>query len=159
MISLADATDLLAREALALDRRDWDGWLSLYTEDAVYWVPAWRDEASPTDNPDTELSLVYYKGRHNLADRVWRLQSGLSVASVPLLRTVHQVTNVLVECNDCVTAAFAVHCFNTRRQTQHMFFGRYDYRVESLEGQWIIAQKKITLLNDRIPTVADVYML
>lgn len=159
MITLAEATDLLTREALALDRRDWDAWLAFYVEDAVYWAPAWRDEVETTADPDSELSLIYYQGRHNLEDRVWRIRSGLSVASSPLPRTVHQVTNVHVEPAGTVTAAWAVHQFNARRQSQHSFFGRYDYQVRRDAGAWRIAEKKITLLNDRIPTVADIYSL
>lgn len=159
MITLAEATDLLTREALALDRRDWDAWLALYVEDAVYWAPAWRDEVATTADPDAELSLIYYQGRHNLEDRVWRIRSGLSVASSPLPRTVHQVTNVHVDAAGTVTAAWAVHQFNVRRQSQHSFFGRYEYQLRRDDGAWRIAAKKIILLNDRIPTVADIYSL
>jgi benzoate/toluate 1,2-dioxygenase subunit beta len=159
MITRAEATDLLAREALALDRREWDAWLALYTDDAVYWVPAWADEVTMTSDPDRELSLIYYKDKHNLEDRVWRVKSGLAVSSVPLSRTVHQVTNVLVEPDGGVCATWAVHQFNAKRQTQHSFFGRYEYRVAQVDGDWKIACKKIILLNDRIPTVADFYSL
>jgi benzoate/toluate 1,2-dioxygenase subunit beta len=159
MISLADANDLLTREALYLDRRDWDAWLALYADDAVYWVPAWRDEVTQTSDPDAELSLIYYQGKHNLEDRVWRVKSGLSVASSPIPRTVHQVTNIMVDSDGAVHAAWAVHQFNVRRQSQHSFFGRYEYHVMASKGAWKIAMKKIILLNDRIPTVADFYSL
>ena len=36
-----DVSDLIYREATLLDRHRWDEWIQLYTEDAVYWVPAW----------------------------------------------------------------------------------------------------------------------
>jgi len=159
MITRAEAEDLLAREALALDRRDWEGWLSLFVEDCCYWMPAWRDEENPTEDPETELSLIWYKGKHNLADRVWRVQSGLSIASVPLMRTSHHVSNLLVEGEDRVTASFAVHVHNPKRRADHVFFGRYEYRLVREEGAWRIAEKKILLMNDRIPAVADFYML
>jgi benzoate/toluate 1,2-dioxygenase subunit beta len=159
MITLDEATDLLTREALYLDRREWDAWLALYLDDAVYWAPAWQDETTPTSDPDTELSLIYYHGKHNLEDRVWRVQSGLSVASSPVPRTVHQVTNVFVGEDATVHAAWAVHQFNARRQTQHSFFGRYEYQLLNDGGGWKIVMKKIILLNDRIPTVADFYSL
>ena len=163
VISQREATDLLSREALHLDRRAWDDWLALYTTDAVYWAPAWRDEVTPTADPDTELSLIYYAGRHNLEDRVWRLRSGLSVASETLPRTVHAVTNVLVEEASeglaKVTAAWTVHQFNAVRQSQHVFFGRYDYALRYDDSGWRIAAKTVLILNDRIPTVADFYSI
>jgi benzoate/toluate 1,2-dioxygenase beta subunit len=159
MISWAEAHDLVSREALALDRKDWDGWLALFDVDCTYWMPAWRDEETPTENPDRELSLIWYKGKQNLEDRVWRVKSGLSIASVPLMRTAHQVTNVLVEGEDAISASFVCHVHNVKRRSDHAFFGRYEYRVRRGETDWLIASKKILLMNDNIPTVADFYML
>ncbi|MBK8630481.1 MAG: aromatic-ring-hydroxylating dioxygenase subunit beta [Sphingomonadales bacterium] len=159
MIGRDEVHDLLAREALCLDRRDWDGWLSLYTDDCSYWMPAWRDEENPTDNPDRELSLIWYQGKHNLEDRVWRVKSGLSIASVPMLRTAHQVSAILIEGPDTVSASFACHVHNVKRRTDHCFFGRYEYRLVHEGDALKIAAKKILLMNDNIPTVADFYML
>jgi 3-phenylpropionate/cinnamic acid dioxygenase small subunit len=150
---------LLYREALALDRRDWDEWLVLYEEDAEFWMPAWRDEMEPTTDPQSELSLIWYQGRTNLEERVWRVRSGLSVASTPLPRTVHAVTNILVEGGDRVAASFTVHTYDVRAQRTHVFFGRYEYRLRETNAGWRIAAKKILLLNDVIPTVVDFYMI
>lgn len=163
-LSATEAEALLYREARLLDERQWDAWLELFTEDAVFWAPAWRDEASPTSDPNTELSLIYYEGRSNLADRVWRLRSGLSIASTPLARTAHAVTNVEVGETDradevTVHASWTVHLFNPRRKTQHAFFGRYEHRLRHEGAGWRIARKKILLLNDYIPTVVDFYCL
>lgn len=160
-LTRSDAEELAYREAQLLDRSDWDAWLQLYLEDAVFWVPAWRDELTPTSDPDRELSLIYYQGRRNLEDRIWRIQSRQSVASQPLPRTVHSVTNVLVEqAGDdwgSVSAAFVVHRFDVRSEQAHAFFGRYEYRLERRDQAWRIARKKVLLLNDTIPTVLDVY--
>ena len=158
-----DAERLLYLEAHLLDERRWDEWLDLYTEDAVFWTPAWRNEDEPTASPDTELSLIYYEGRANLADRVWRLRSGLSVASTPIQHTAHAVSNVLLETATDQTAkvksSWATHVFNPRRKAQHAFFGRYEHDLRREEGRWRITRKKILLLNDYIPTVVDFYML
>ncbi|MBF9151536.1 aromatic-ring-hydroxylating dioxygenase subunit beta [Novosphingobium jiangmenense] len=156
----SEAKDLLYREALLIDSGRFDEWLALYAEDAEFWMPAWRDETTPTQDPDRELSLIYYKGRRNLEDRLMRLTSGLSTASSPLPRVVHQVTNVLVmsaaERVMDVSAAFTCHRFDVRMNRADCFFGRYEYNlVQSADG-WRIARKKIILLNDTIPTVVDI---
>jgi len=160
-IARAQAEDLLYREALYLDRRDWDRWLALYRVDAVFWVPAWRDEATTTADPDSELSLIYYAGRRNLEDRVWRIRSGLSVASTPLPRTVHAVSNVLLDGEEQglpkVTASFTVHRYDVRSDRTHVFFGRYDYLLRREDDAWLIQRKVAFLFNDVIPTVLDVY--
>ncbi|MGH8009274.1 MAG: aromatic-ring-hydroxylating dioxygenase subunit beta, partial [Candidatus Binatia bacterium] len=93
---LARCVDLLYREAAYLDERRWAEWLALYTEDAEFWVPAWDDEDRPTDDPRAQLSLIYYSNRAGLEDRVWRIESGLSPASIPLARTCHLVTNAQI---------------------------------------------------------------
>jgi len=156
-----EAEDLLYREALSLDRREWDAWLELYAEDAVFWMPAWRDETEPTADPEAELSLIYYRGRRNLADRVWRVRSGMSVASAPLPRSVHAITNVLIEGSVGdraeVSASFTVHRYDVRSERSHVFFGRYEYALVREASGWRIAAKKILLLNDVIPTVLDFY--
>jgi benzoate/toluate 1,2-dioxygenase beta subunit len=162
-LSRADAEDLLFREVQCLDRREWDAWLSLYEEDCEFWMPAWRDEINPTSDPDSELSLIYYRGRRNLEDRVWRLRSGTSVASSPLPRVVHGVTNVVVGPSSAeeaqVGANFTVHLFDTRAQRTHVFFGMYEYVLRRTSVDWQIASKKIILLNDVIPTVVDFYTI
>ncbi|MEH3108011.1 MAG: aromatic-ring-hydroxylating dioxygenase subunit beta [Sphingomonas fennica] len=159
----AEAEELLYREALHLDRRAWDAWLALYTEDCTFWMPAWANETTPTTDPEAELSLIYYRGRRNLEDRVWRLRSGQSVASTPLPRTVHAVTNVLVEeageAEARTAASFTVHRYDVRSDRAHVFFGRYEHRVVRQGGEWRIAAKTIYLLNDVIPTVVDVYSI
>ena len=60
--------DFLYREARLLDDKAWDEWLTLYCEDVEYWMPAWDDDGQPTDNPNTELSLMYYARRDGLGE-------------------------------------------------------------------------------------------
>lgn len=160
-LTRAEAEDLLYLEAACLDRGEWDAWLGLYAGDATFWMPAWRDETEQTQDPDSELSLIYYRGRRNLEDRVWRLRSGLSVASTPLPRVVHGITNVRIEEQDGATAhvsaSFTVHLHDVRANRTHVFFGRYEHQLRREAAGWLIAAKKIILLNDVIPTIVDFY--
>ena len=158
------AATLLYQEALYLDEQRWDEWLGLYLPTARYWVPAWKSEGETTSDPDREISLIYYESRAGLEDRIWRLKSGQSIASNPLRRTAHAVTNVLVGDQTApgeveVKATFSVGVFDPRGKTSHVFFGRYLYRLTFTEDGWRIGSKTIVLLNDQIPAVADVYML
>lgn len=162
-INDAEAAAFLYREALWLDRGEWDAWLDLYLPDAVFWMPAWRDETTPTADPERELSLIYYEGRRNLEDRVWRARSGQSVASTPRPRVVHAVTNVLIERAQgdeaAISSSFATHLYDRRSERTHIFFGRYEHDLRRTADGWRIARKKILLLNDVIPTVVDFYSI
>ena len=157
----AEAAALLYREGLLLDRLDLEGWLDLYTSDCLFWMPAWRDDGTQTDDPDRELSLIYYRGRRNLEDRVQRIRSGLSVASAVMPRVAHMIGNVLAEPIDDtavrVDSSFIVNVQDVRTGRSHAYFGRYEHALRREEGGWKISRKVIRLMNDIVPTMLDVY--
>jgi 3-phenylpropionate/cinnamic acid dioxygenase small subunit len=163
MSALAEASALLFAEAAALDERRWEDWLALFTEDCLYHVPAWRDEVTPTTDPRTEISIIHCAGRAQLAERVQRITGGRSVASLPPPRTAHVVGNVmLVEASDAalrVKSVWASHVFNVKRQDQHVFFSRVEHTLVRQDGAWRIARRHALLLNDRLPTMLDIYSL
>lgn len=158
----AEATELLYREAHYLDAQRWDDWLALYREDAEFWIPAWKDVHALTESPDREVSLIYYSARAGLEDRVWRVRSGLSVASLTLPRTAHAISGVVLDGRTTegaleLRSTWTCHVYDVERGSQHVFFGRYEHRLRSDSGGWLIAAKKIVLMNDRIPTMIDFY--
>ncbi len=159
------AADILYREGLYLDRRDWDAWLELYSEDAEYWVPAWRNEDQVVEDPDTEVSMIYHASRVSLEERVLRVRSGKSVTTRPLPRTTHFVSNLLAAPESGpakaieVTASWMVQLFHPRAARQDTLFGHYQYRLVSQQGRWRIRRKRVVLMNDRIPTLIDFYCL
>ncbi len=156
------AQALLVREALLLDRRRWDDWLAMYDPAALFWVPSWRDDEHLVEDPNKEVSLIYHEGRAALEDRVWRLQSGRSAASTPILRTLHSVTGVLLDGgpdDPTACANWTCHVYDPKHHKQHVFFGRYEMRYAGDGGKWRIVQKKIVLLNDYIPTMIDFYCI
>jgi len=160
-LSPVDAATFLAREALLLDRLDFDPWLALYTSDCLFWMPAWRDDGTQTEDPDRELSLIYYRGRRNLEDRVQRIRSGFSVASAVMPRVAHMIGNVLAETvNDGrmrVDSSFIVNVHDVRTHRSHAYFGRYEHELLLDDGSWKISSKIIRLANDIVPTMLDIY--
>ena len=153
------AIDLVDREGLLLDDKDWDAWLALYAEDAEYWIPAWDDEHTLTSDPSRELSLIYYASRAGLEDRIYRIRTELSLASHPLPRTVHMTSNHQVEEDEAglvrVRSNWATHSY--RLETAHTFFGTQIHRLRSDGADLRIAARKIIVANDRIPNVLDIY--
>ena len=157
-----EVSELVYREATLLDRRLWDDWIGLYTEDAVYWVPAWRNEEETTDDPETQLNMIYLRNRGGLEDRVFRIESRDSYASVPLDRTVHVVGNVLVEKveGDTVTAwaNCIVHVYGTKKGPTTRA-SLYDFTLRRANGGLKIVRKKITFIDDRLQGAVDFYHL
>jgi benzoate/toluate 1,2-dioxygenase beta subunit len=156
-----DAAAFLYREALLLDRGDFDAWLDLYTDDCLFWMPAWRDDGTQTEDPDRELSLIFYRGRRNLQDRVQRIRSTVSVASKVMPRVSHMVGNVLAEVINSATvrveSSFIVNVQDIRTRRSHAYFGRYEHELRQEGDAWKISQKIIRLMNDVVPTMVDIY--
>ena len=158
---LSHCADLLYQEAAYLDERRWAEWLALYTEDAEFWLPAWDEDGRPTDDPQSQLSLIYYSSRAGLEDRVWRIQSGLSPASSPLIRTCHLITNVritdMVNDHPLVSSHWQVQIYRPEKQQTSSYFGFYQHVLRPYGGSLQIAKKKIILLNDVVESVLDIY--
>ena len=75
------AADLLYREALHLDRQEWDQWLALYADDVVYWVPSWKSEDQLVSDVRREVSLIYHDSTVGLRERIHRIRTRRSASS------------------------------------------------------------------------------
>ena len=159
----AVASRVLALEGLHLDRQDWDAWLALYADDVEYWVPAWKSESELVSDVQREVSLIYHTTRVGLEERLMRIRSRKSVTAMPMPRTAHAVSNVLVHEStpDRIdgTASWVVHEYDPRTTKTHVHFGLYEFTLRHAGNQWKIARKKTVLHNDMIPTVIDFYNL
>ncbi len=159
-LTLPEAEAVIYREARMLDEQRFTEWLELFTEDVLYWMPAWKDDTTRSSDPDRELSLIYYRGKDNLKDRVDRMTSGLSPVSRILPRVVHSVTNVMIDeaagDRGTVFSSFVTHAFAPRTDKVSVHFGQYQHGLVRMDGKWLIERKIIHLANDLIPTVLDV---
>ncbi|MBX9757175.1 MAG: aromatic-ring-hydroxylating dioxygenase subunit beta [Beijerinckiaceae bacterium] len=156
----AIAQRILFEEARALDEQRFDDWLALYARDAIFWVPAWTDEGRLTSDPETELSLIHCT-RAQLAERVGRVEGGRSMASSPLPRTAHIVSNLIVEAASddrmTVRSVATTHAFNIKRRATTTAFALVTHELGREGDAWLIARKTIALQNDYISTMMDFY--
>jgi benzoate/toluate 1,2-dioxygenase beta subunit len=156
-----EVCSLLASEALFLDEQRFREWLDLYAEDAVYYVPAWQSEDKLTDDPKTQLSLIYIPSRNGLEERIFRIESRDSFASLPLDRTTHLTTNVLLTGGDSeqveVSANWLVHSVGARGDATRG--GRYRYTLRRIDGVLRIARKVTIMIDEKLEGTVDVYHL
>ncbi|KTT72241.1 MULTISPECIES: benzoate 1,2-dioxygenase small subunit [Sphingomonas] len=149
----------LYREARLLDDRQWDEWLECYAPHAVFWMPAWDDDDMLVEDPQREISLIYYPDRTGLEDRVFRIKTERSGASMPEPRTNHTVSNVeiLGEADGQMQVRFNWHTLSHRYNETLSFFGTSFYTIDTTGAQPLITNKKVVLKNDYIRQVIDVY--
>ncbi len=161
-VSTAGVAEFLYREARLLDARRFGEWVDLFCEDAVFWAPAVGMDGAHNTEPETSLNFIYMVGRPALEARVFRVESGGSLASNPLPHTRHLVTNVMVDSDGPTeVAAFAntqVVAFCESRG-QQILNGSYEYILRKDNDRLLIARKKILLLEYVIDGYFDFFTI
>jgi benzoate/toluate 1,2-dioxygenase beta subunit len=161
-LSVGDVQQFLHCEARLLDDRDWDGWLALYAPDVEFWMPAWDDDDKLTEDPQSEISLIWYGNKGGLEDRVFRIRTERSSAtSLPEPRTSHNISNVeIVEQGAGVCKVrFNWLTLSYRYKTVDTYFGTSFYTLDATGPQPRITRKKVVLKNDYIHHVVDIYQI
>ncbi|MCJ2141580.1 benzoate 1,2-dioxygenase small subunit [Methylobacterium sp. E-066] len=158
-LSYQQIAEFLYRESRLLDDRRWDEWRDCYAPDASYWMPAWDDDDTLVEDPRKHISLIYYSDRGGLEDRVFRIKTERSGATMPEPRTSHNITNieVLGEADGAIDVRFNWHTLCFRYKNTDSFFGTSFYRIDPNGERPVIKSKKVVLKGDYIHQVIDVY--
>lgn len=119
---LHDVSQFLYREADLLDRRDFHGWLELFADDGVYWVPSSADQ---TDFKG-QVSIVL-EDKLILRMRVDRLNNPQAQATMPQFGTVHFVSNIFLdgdESDSLIRVRSCVALSDANEQREMLLTGR-----------------------------------
>ena len=160
-VTRPEAEDLLFLEAELLDAWDLDTWLTLYTEDCHYVVPA---TDTRDGDPTTDLVLID-DDRLRMTLRVERLNSRKAHREYPHSSCRHLVTNVRVgapegtsdEPEVPVRANFVV--WRARNGKDVTFVGSYEYRLVERDGQLLIRSKRVLLDMTSLRPANDVAII
>lgn len=159
-LTIEEIKAFLYAEARCLDDRDWDGWLAHYAPNATFHMPAWDDDDLLTEDPQSEISLIYYGSKQGLEDRVFRIRTERSSAtSLPEPRTSHNISNVeiLEQQGSIVKLRFNWFSLSFRYKTTDSYFGTSFYTLDVSGERPLITAKKVVLKNDYIHHVVDIY--
>ena len=146
LLLVREVEEFLFLEARLLDERRFDDWLALFTDDAVYWVPARPSQQSASE----ELS-IYYEDRNLMDVRVRRLQHADTHAQIPPSRTRHVVGNVVIDNDDAGDDGLEVRSklvmFEYRDDRQVVFAADCRHALRRDGGGFRIASKRVDLVN------------
>jgi benzoate/toluate 1,2-dioxygenase beta subunit len=158
-INITDVNSFLFYESRLLDDEQWDEWLTLYHEDVEFWMPSWDDDDQLITNPQEEISLIYYPSRAGLEDRIFRIKTERSSATMPDTRTSHNINNVEIESHDgdLITVRFNWVTLSHRYKTNYTYFGMSRYVIDFSGDKPLIKKKYVVLKNDYIHQVIDIY--
>jgi len=159
MLSYPELQAFVYAEARALDEHRWADWLACYADDAEFFMPSWDDDDKLTTDPQNEVSLIYYPDKQGLEDRVFRIQTDRSSATMPDTRTGHAINNLEVLSQDdkqCVVAFnWTTHSF--RYDIVDVYFGSSQYTLDTSGERPLIKRKYVVLKNDYIHHLLDIY--
>lgn len=158
-VSIEQVCSFLYHEARCLDDDQWDEWLACYHPEASFWMPAWDDDDTLTTDPQREISLIYYPNKGGLEDRVFRIKTDRSSATMPDTRTSHNLSNIEIEGQEgsLVTVRFNWITMSHRYKTNYTHFGMSRYTIDFSGSQPLIRSKYVVLKNDYIHHVIDIY--
>ncbi|WP_213455078.1 aromatic-ring-hydroxylating dioxygenase subunit beta [Rhizomonospora bruguierae] len=157
------AEALVYREARLLDDLELDEWLTLFTDDGIYWVPI--DENAPVD----ESVSIIYDWPLRREERVRHLLDIPFPAQSPRSRTMHLVSNVesvkqesgeyLVRTNQIIHEIRVGDFSQVGLGVVNVLAGQVHYTVRIVNGNPLIAMKKVLLLNREMPQGNLTFML
>ena len=151
----------LYAEARAQAEKRWADWLDFYAEDVTFHMPAWDDDDKLTGDPTKEVSLIYYANRNGLEDRVFRIETERSSATIPDTRYNRAITNieVLSQSDSSVEVTFfwTTHAF--RYNVVDVYFGTATYLIDTSGPRPKIKKKYVVLKNDYVHHILDVYFI
>jgi benzoate/toluate 1,2-dioxygenase beta subunit len=146
-VTRSEIENFLYREARLLDTQQFEEWLELFTDDAVYWVPAGRDNIDPKKH----ISIIY-DDKAAMRTRVKRLRSGLAYAQDPASKVNRLISNVELLSFDESSKTQNVTCMmllvELARHRQTMHTARCEFALVSNEGSWRVRSKKVNLLKN-----------
>ncbi len=139
-------SQFLFHEARLLDERRWEEWSALFLDDGDYWAPATPGQPDPFDH----VSLIY-EDQLLRKVRIARFSSPVAFSLQPFPRTVHIVSNVIVDRHDAksgeISAASRFLMVEYRRDAQRFHAGAYAHDLVDEDGVMRIRRKKVDLVN------------
>lgn len=152
-LELTQIEQFLYAEARYADDHDYDAWEALWTDDALYWVPAGGDLSAPGE----QMSVIY-DNRSRITTRLAQLRTGKRYAQTPpssLRRVVANIEVLGQEGSDTLVGANFMLA-ESRERGVEMWTGRVIYRLRRVDGSLRLAGKQVLLVNrdQPLPTLA-----
>jgi 3-phenylpropionate/cinnamic acid dioxygenase small subunit len=150
--------EFLYNEAELLDARRFDEWLTLFTDDARYWMPMRRNV--PHHDREREFTREgadvnwFDEGKDTLGRRVAQIQTGIHWAEEPPSRICHMVSNVQIvraaPPGSAAPSEVDVRCrflvYRNRVETEtDVLVGKREDVLRRVNGGWKIARRTIVL--------------
>ena len=141
-----DLIDFVVNEARLLDAKQYEAWNNLFTDDAIYWIPA---------APDQEDGLTHASHMYEdklLRDlRIERFKSPRAYSQQPASRCHHLLQTPVVQARDNAANRYQVrtefHYTEAQGDEMQFFVGTVFHHLTMVDGALKMTLKRVNLLN------------
>ncbi len=145
-VSDKDLINFVVSEARLLDAKDYDAWNALFTDDAIYWIPA----APGQKDEMTHISHMYEdKLLRDL--RIERFKSPRAFSQQPPSRCHHLLQTPTVESRNASANHFVVrtefHYTEAQGDDMQFYVGTFTHHLKWVDGALKMTLKRVDLLN------------
>jgi benzoate/toluate 1,2-dioxygenase subunit beta len=137
-------------QAELLDRKRWQDYIDLFTDDGHYWMPA-----APEQTTGEGVPSIFYEDKNLMNVRMRRVQHPDAWSQRPLWGTNHVVSNVIVESENRKKGELVVrsrfHMMEFRRETSRHFGGSYVHHLVRTPEGFRIRLQRVDMVNAQGP--------
>ena len=136
----------LFQQAEILDDRRWDDWLSIFTDDGIYWMPAEEGQEVGEGQPN-----IFWEDQYLMEMRIRRINHPYAHSQRAGHRTSHVVSNVMIQSEDDATGEVIVtsrfHMVEYRLEDQRFFGGKYTHTLVNTDDGYRIRLQRVDIAN------------
>lgn len=156
LVRLNEISQFLYKEARLQDEHQFAAWEALWTEDAIYWVPA-NGEGG---DPEQEMSIIY-DNRSRIGLRIKQYFTGKRFSQNPRSRLRRVVANVelLAEEAGGTRVSANMLLFESSRRGDVVWAARNEYLLRHGAEGWRMAFKKVSLVNNQTALLTMAFLM
>jgi 3-phenylpropionate/cinnamic acid dioxygenase small subunit len=145
-----EVEQLLYRQAEALDSKQWQAFIDLFTADGMYWMPP-----APHYTTWDGMPAIFAEDRDLMTVRMKRVTHPHAWSQAPEWGTNHVVSNVVVEEIDPRSGDVHVrsrfHMLELRRDELRHFAGSYRHHLKRTQAGLKIKLQRVDMMNSQAP--------
>lgn len=156
LLQIHDISQFLYKEARLQDEHRFTEWEALWTDDAIYWVPANGEDG----DPEREMSIIY-DNRSRISLRIRQFFTGKRFSQNPRSRLRRVVANIelLGEEPSGIRVAANMLLFESSRRGDVIWASRNEYVLRHQDGEWRMAFKKAALVNNEKALLTAAFLI
>lgn len=156
LVRYHEISQFLFKEARLQDEHRYAEWEALWTDDAVYWVPA-NGEGG---DPEQEMSIIY-DNRSRIGLRMQQFFTGKRFSQSPQSRLRRVIANIEVLGDEerGVKVGANMLLFETSRRGDLVWGARNEYLLRREEAGWHMARKKVALVNNESALMTMAFLM